>query len=409
VAAFLEHRDCRAQELTSAYAFACSGSIPRTRASDRTEQPIGSRRLDPASLRNSRDARRGAQGVAFAVVMGKRIRSVAICAGLATLIGVHAARAAGGFSPPAFSPGHWTGKVTETGNFVVGDIAGTVSGSWTFSFRISRRGTVTGGSITGRDGIAASGPTDSVVGSNTGTIPLQGDSAHVIGIGTLHGHVEVAGFPPVDGDVPGRTYLDPVQARCGVVSGDAGSVARLFQRAAGAAITPSATFVARRSGSAHVRQGDVDKKRNDAFAALNSFLKRHRHSSLFLERAANEVKALNAIVASADACGSPPKGFEHGVTGNRTIGPKVLQMLHLAESNPTPYDMNALMFPLEAALEVGHAEFAQRLEDAIEAKISATAPTSANKAELEGIFQEAQLYGLSGLAAAASAQLARIP
>jgi hypothetical protein len=238
---------------------------------------------------------------------------------------------------------------------------------------------------------------------------LQGYSAHVIGIGTLHSHVEVAGFPPSDGDVPAETYLDPVQARCGVVSGDAASVARLFQRAAGAAITPSATFVAHRSGGARVRQGDVDKQRSNALAALNSLLKRHSHSSLFLIRAANEVKALNAIVASADACGSPPKGFEHGVTGNHTIGPKILQMLHLAESNPTPYDMSALMVALEAALEVGHAEFAQRLEDAIEAKISATPPTSANKAALEAIFREAQLYGLSGLAAAASAQLARIP
>jgi hypothetical protein len=71
--------------------------------------------------------------------------------------------------------------------------------------------------------------------------------------------------------------------------------------------------------------------------------------------------------------------------------------------------MGALMTALEAALEVGHAEFAQQLEDAIEAKISTTAPISANKSELEGIVREAQLYGLSGLAAAASAQLARIP
>jgi hypothetical protein len=106
--------------------------------------------------------------------MGRRIRNAAIWMGLVMVIGVQAARAAGGFSPPAFSPGTWTGKVTETGNLAVGQIAGTVSGSWKFSFRISRRGTVADGSITGRR--------------------YRGVGAHRLGRRKQHWHDPVAGL-----------------------------------------------------------------------------------------------------------------------------------------------------------------------------------------------------------------------
>jgi hypothetical protein len=332
-----------------------------------------------------------------------------LIASLAAVAGAPAAGAAGSSSAPAFSPGRWTGTVTETGNVVIGNIAGTVSGSWDFAFTITRRGTVqAGATISGRDDIAASGPDGSVVGTNMGTMALEGSSARILGFGTLQSHVEVAGFPPVDGDVPGQTYLDPVKARCRVVSGDAASVARLFQRAAGATITPSAMFVAHRSGGNRVRQSDVDKQRANTVAALKAFL-RDPTSSLLLTRAATQVKELNGIVASADACGAPPQGFEHGVTGNRAVSRLIVQMLSEVESKPAPYPLAALMTTLEAALEVGYADLAQQLEDALEAKITATPATSANKAALEGVYQAAQLYGLSALANVASARLAGIP
>jgi hypothetical protein len=66
------------------------------------------------------------------------------------------------------------------------------------------------------------------------------------------------------------------------------------------------------------------------------------------------------------------------------------------------------MVPLEAAAEMGHADLAAELEQAVEGQLTVP-PTSGDRAQVQAILQQAQLYGLSRLAAAAEAQLARLP
>jgi hypothetical protein len=309
------------------------------------------------------------------------------------------------------------GTAEGGGNISLGDAVGFTIGTVKFTLVVA-------------DGKVAEGSMDSggsassdVPGAQTGLDfvfegELSGDSTNVnwVGIQTFEGNVATELLTvPISGGGPAYGEFKPLTATCSRVTGDFAAYGRGLQKAAGAATSVKANFVAIRDTSteaepileeytniageitaATILTGGLGTKQSGpgGLAALPGLL--------------DDVSALLKHINSLQACGAAPPGFEKGLADPH-FSDLFRELIDAILANADELDTSQLVEILWAAFQTGAVgktspdpaaaeETLGQLLDLLFARVDEHAQEGDDAALLE-IYLAAQQLGLKDLAA----------
>ncbi len=337
---------------------------------------------------------------------------IAACGAALAALALPSAALARGL-PPAFSPGHWTGKLKVRGVVSVpgSSSQSSVLGGGQFSFTVTPGGQVVRGAVSVAESILIVSSSHTSTASTDATFPLQGDASRVVGAGAVHFHVDFGDplIAPLDTYLPGIIYLEPTGGRCGALKGDAATATRAIQTASGLATNETALWTAHRSGGRSADQRHIASEFQSAISDIKRYLDdvahRRQNSGLSLDVAANAVKSLGSAVAAAAACGQAPAGLANGLLTNPQLRPLLTRMFDAALGNSSSYQPSNTITALEAAVEIHFSNaYVRKLQTELAAQL-AEPPWSTDKLTLQEVLTDAQQYHLDTVAAAAQQAL----